>query len=178
MGERGKPPQVATVREMANILLANRGEFTAPPTVGVNWVTGFMKRNGLESKFSRKYDYKRAPGEDPKVIREWFQLVQNTIEKYGIPPEDIYPRISTTLMRTSVQISYNLDIENGSVIEGVNACGWFLPPMFILKGKNHQASWYQTEGLPDRGIIGLSENGGSLLPQYSDAYTNPSGDFS
>lgn len=26
-----------------------------------------------------------------------------------------------------------------TVIEGVNASGWFLPPMFILKGKNHLA---------------------------------------
>ncbi|KAL1952436.1 hypothetical protein VTO42DRAFT_5480 [Malbranchea cinnamomea] len=56
---------------MANILLINRGESTAPPTVGVNW------------------DYKRALCEDPKVIREWFQLVQSTIEKYGILPQDI-----------------------------------------------------------------------------------------
>ncbi|KAL1955108.1 hypothetical protein VTO42DRAFT_9042 [Malbranchea cinnamomea] len=31
--------------------------------------------------------------------------------------------------------------------------------MFIVKGKNHQASWYQTEGLPDGGAIGISENG-------------------
>lgn len=46
-----------------------------------------------------------------------------------------------------------------TVIEGVNASGWFLPPMFILKGKNHQPSWYQTEGLPYGGAIGTSENG-------------------
>lgn len=31
--------------------------------------------------------------------------------------------------------------------------------MFILKGKNHQPSWYQTEGLPYGGAIGTSENG-------------------
>ncbi|KAL1960771.1 hypothetical protein VTO42DRAFT_6601 [Malbranchea cinnamomea] len=37
-----------------------------------------------------RYDYKRALCQDPKVIREWFQLVQNTIEKYGILPEHIY----------------------------------------------------------------------------------------
>jgi hypothetical protein len=46
-----------------------------------------------------------------------------------------------------------------TVIEGVNACGWFLLPMIILKGKNHQASWYKTEGLPYGAVIAVSENG-------------------
>ncbi|KAL1959486.1 hypothetical protein VTO42DRAFT_1931 [Malbranchea cinnamomea] len=112
-------------------------------------------------------------------------VVQNTIEKYGILPEHIYnfdavsfPMgiIATTRVVTGSEknLCPNL-IQPGNrewvtVIEGVNACGWFLPSMFILKGKNHQASWYQTEGLPDRGVIGIGENGGSLPPQYSDAY--------
>ncbi|KAL1953291.1 hypothetical protein VTO42DRAFT_3036 [Malbranchea cinnamomea] len=91
IGERGKPPRVATVREMANILLANRDEsITPPPTVGVNWVNNFMRCNQLESRFSRKYDYRRALCEDLNIIQEWFRLVQNTIGKYGILPEDIY----------------------------------------------------------------------------------------
>jgi hypothetical protein len=28
--------------------------------------------------------------EDPAIIRPWFRLVQNTIAKYSIQPEDIY----------------------------------------------------------------------------------------
>ncbi|KAI1507827.1 hypothetical protein KJE20_05125 [Pyrenophora tritici-repentis] len=35
-------------------------------------------------KFNRKYDYKRALCEDPKVIRGWFSLVANIKAKYGI----------------------------------------------------------------------------------------------
>jgi hypothetical protein len=31
--------------------------------------------------------------------------------------------------------------------------------MIILKGKNHQASWYKVEGLPYGTVIGTSENG-------------------
>lgn len=175
MDERGKPPpRVATVREMANVLLAKRDESTTPPTVGKCWVNGFMRRNELESKFSRKYDYRRALCEDPKIIREWFKLVRDTIEKYGILPEDTYNFdevgflmgiIATTRVVTGSEKNLRPNLiqpgnrEWVTVIEGVNASGWFLPPMFILKGKNHQPSWYQTEGLPYGGAIGTSENG-------------------
>jgi hypothetical protein len=91
MDERGKAPRIATVREMANVLLANRENAIPPPTVGANWVNRFINRHAeLQSKFSRKYDHKRALCEDPKIIREWFQLVRNTMEKYGILVEDTY----------------------------------------------------------------------------------------
>jgi hypothetical protein len=91
MDGRGKPPRVTAVREMANILLAKRDESPTPSTVGKCWVNNFVKRyNELESIFSRKYDYKRALCEDLKIIREWFNLVRNTIKKYGILPEDTY----------------------------------------------------------------------------------------
>jgi hypothetical protein len=45
-----------------------------------------------------------------------------------------------------------------TVIEGVNACDWSLPPMIILKSKNHQAFWYEVKGLPYRAVIVVSEN--------------------
>lgn len=44
----------------------------------------------IKSKYSRRYDYQRALCEDPRIIRDWFQLVQNTIAKYGIVEQDIY----------------------------------------------------------------------------------------
>jgi len=45
-----------------------------------------------------------------------------------------------------------------TVIEGINASGWTLPPMVIFVGKVHQSTWYQT-GIPDDWVIGVSENG-------------------
>ena len=90
MDARGAAPRPATVREMANILLAARGT-TPPPTVGVNWVSNFVKRRDeLRTRFSRRYDYQRALNEDPKAIKEWFLTVQRVIEENGIQPEDIY----------------------------------------------------------------------------------------
>ena len=90
MDSRGAAPRPSTVREMANILLAARG--TIPSlTIGVNWASTFVKRRDeLQSRYSKRYDYQRALNEDPKVIREWFSIVQRAIEENGIQPEDIY----------------------------------------------------------------------------------------
>jgi hypothetical protein len=54
MDSRGAAPRPATVREMANLLLAKRGS-TIVQTVGENWVTKFVKRHPeLKSRFSRQ----------------------------------------------------------------------------------------------------------------------------
>jgi hypothetical protein len=44
MDERGKSPRIATIQEMANILLASRGRSFAA-TVGVNWANRFINRH-------------------------------------------------------------------------------------------------------------------------------------
>jgi hypothetical protein len=75
---------------MANLLLAARGS-TLAPIVSQNWCAKFVKRHlELSSRFSRRYNYERAKREDPKVISEWFNLVQKRIIQYGINPDDIY----------------------------------------------------------------------------------------
>ena len=72
---------------MADRLFRSHG---APP-VGKNWVTRFVNRQpDLRTRFSRKYDYSRAQCEDPALIREWFDLVRNTIAKYGVDVADIF----------------------------------------------------------------------------------------
>jgi predicted HTH domain antitoxin len=79
MDSRGSAPRPSMVREMANLLLIYRGT-TPVLSVGNNWVTNFVKRHpDLTSRFSRRYNYERAKCEDPKIIREWFNLVQKTI---------------------------------------------------------------------------------------------------
>jgi hypothetical protein len=90
MDSRGAAPRPSMVREIANLLLARRG--TIPiETVGEKWVYNFTKRTPeLRTRFSRRYDYKRAQQENPRVIQEWFNTVQATIQQYSILPKDIY----------------------------------------------------------------------------------------
>src|SRR4051812_49171518 len=87
MDQRGASPQPTTVQEMSNILLASQGS----DRVGKNWVPNFLRRTPeLKYRFSRQYRYHQAKQEDPKVIREWFNIIERAISTYGILPEDIY----------------------------------------------------------------------------------------
>jgi hypothetical protein len=90
MDHRGAALTIAMLRDIANLLLKNRGEHT-PQTVSKNWPTQYIKRHPeLSSRFSRRYDYKRTLIEDPKTIIEWFKVVKRTIAHYGITSDDIY----------------------------------------------------------------------------------------
>ena len=59
LDSRGFSPRPSEVREIANLLLSERQESFLP--VGVNWASNFINRHPeIKTKFSRKYDYKRA----------------------------------------------------------------------------------------------------------------------
>ena len=169
---RGIPPTQVLVHQMAELLLAERVQNASikQTTLGKNWVYRFITRHPeIKSRYSRKYDYKRAKCEDPEVIRAWFRLVQNTVAKYGILDEDIYNFdetgfqmgvISTAKVVTSAERDRTVSLQPGNrewvtTIESINATGWVLPPMIILKGVMHQLSWY--ESIPWR--IRVSDNG-------------------
>jgi hypothetical protein len=81
------------VQQTAELLLKERVQTASigQTTLGQRWVYRFINRHPeIKSRYSRKYDYKRAKCEDPKVIQAWFRPVQNTVAKYGILAEDIY----------------------------------------------------------------------------------------
>jgi len=91
--ERGLPVCTALIRDIANLLLQKRTGLDASSTriVRVRWPYNFVRRHdSLRTRYNQKYDYKRALYKDPKVIRDWFRLVQNTVIKYRIQDEDIY----------------------------------------------------------------------------------------
>jgi hypothetical protein len=84
---RGFPLRLSAVKDLADSLLAAR---SCEP-VGQSWAKTFVKRQPeLQTKFNRKYDYKRALCEDPELVQGWFCLVQNTKAKNGIQDDNIY----------------------------------------------------------------------------------------
>jgi hypothetical protein len=189
LDSRGFPPPPRVVEDMANKLRSCRGM----GHVGANWTTNFIKRTPeLKTRFSRKYDYKRAQCEDPKIIQGWFALVRNTIAKYGIQEDDIYNfdetgfqmGVATTCKvvtaserRYAPKLVQPGDREWATVIQGVNAQGWAIPPLIILKGQYHLCSWYD-ESLPRDWVIAVSENGwttneiGLQWIQHFEEHTN------
>lgn len=174
MDTRGTSPTQALVREMAELLLAERVQVASaiPPKIGQRWVYRFIQRHPeIKSRYNRKYDYQRAKCEDPEVVRAWFLLVRNTIAKYGIVDEDIYNFdetgfqmgvIATSKVITSAEAERTNAIQPGNrewvtVIESINSTGWVLPPMIIFKAQLHQKSWY--DNLPLHWRIAVSDNG-------------------
>jgi hypothetical protein len=64
-----------------------------------------------------------------------------------------------------------------TVIKGINAKGWAIPPFIIFQGHNHLSNWYNEDNLPHDWVIGVSENGwttnklGLNWLKHSDAQT-------
>ena len=156
MDQRGLPVRSDSIRQMANLLLQKRSQ-DKTLQVGQRWVYNFIQRHdSLQSKYTRKYDYQRAKCEDPTIIRDWFRLVQNTIEKYGILEEDIYNFdetgfqmgvISTAKVITGANRGKPVSVQPGNrewvtVIDCILSYGWSVPPVIIFEGKVHQSTWY------------------------------------
>ena len=172
MDSRGSAPRPSSVQEMANLLLQQRGT-TPVLSVGKNWVTNFVKRYPtLASRFSRRYNYERAKCEDPKIIGEWFNLVQKTIIQFGIDPDDVYNFDETgfamgltataRVITRSEYYGRRSLLQPGNrewvtAIECINTAGWALPPCIIFKGKIFLESWFQ--GLPSDWRFEVSPNG-------------------
>jgi hypothetical protein len=172
LDQRGFPPQLIDVRGMANTLLAARGQNPPPEPVGKNWVDRFIAdQSRLKTQWNRKFHAQRAKCEDPVVINTWFQLVQRTRLRHGISDEDTYNfdetgfmmgLIATTKVVTSSDtIGRATAIQPGNrewvtVIEGINATGWAIPPFIILPGRVHQSNWYKD--LSPDWVIALSDN--------------------
>ena len=175
---QGFPARLSVVRETADLLLASRGIDPAP-TVGVNWPSTFVKRcPKLRTVYTRKYDYQRKQCEDRKLIQDWFDLVQNTIAKYGIVEDDIYNFdetgfqmgvISTAKVVTGTEkrqgrakVVQPGNREWVTVTNSISATGWALPALVIFKAKQHQESWYKIAagaGIPRTWAIRTSEKG-------------------
>jgi hypothetical protein len=169
---RGAAPRPITVRETANLLFAARG--TIPSiTVSEKWVYNYVDRcPNLSTRFSRRYNYERAKCEDPKMVKEWFNLVQKTINENGIDPDDIYNfdetgfamgLIATAKVITRAEYySRRALLQPGNrewvtSIECTGASGFSLPPMVIFKGKHFIAGW--ADGVPKDWHFEVSPNG-------------------
>ena len=68
MDKRSAPLRPNTVRNIADLLLADR-DALKQLIVGINWVNKFIRRYSiLKTRFLRKYDYQRALYKDLSKI--------------------------------------------------------------------------------------------------------------
>src|SRR4051812_1855043 len=191
LDSKGFPPRLCGVEDMANHLLAERNA----GRVGTRWASNFVKRQPhLATRFNRKYDYQRAKCEDPKLIGDWFRLVENIIAKYGIVDADIYNFdetgfmmgvISTAIVVTSSERAGRAKAKQPgnrewvTMIQAISADGWALPPFIVIKGAYILDSWYQEFKLPRAWRIAVSDNGWTINEiglewiKHFELYTQP-----
>jgi hypothetical protein len=169
LDERGFAPTLQYVRDMANQLLAVRDG----GMVGANWVYRFIhRRDDVKSQVTRLRDRQRVLCSDPEVISPWFNLVRNVKAKYGILDKDTYNFDETgfqmgvggsvKVVTASERRIKPLGVQPGdrewvTLIAGINAMGWSIPPFFILKAKHHNQAWYHQKDKDWR--IAVSKNG-------------------
>jgi hypothetical protein len=186
----GFPATYARLRDMANLLLTTRGS----TEVGANWPATFVKRRPeLKTRFSRRYDRRRALCEDYTTIAAWFQLVQNVKAKYGILNKDTWNFDETGFIMGVISSSLKVitgsekrhkpkQIQQGnrewvSLIVGVSGAGQAVPLFIIFQGKTYQSLWYKEPKLPRQWVIAVLENGwtnnqlGIAWIKHFDAYT-------
>ena len=191
LGVRSFPPRLSGVEDMANQLLRTRDA----SDVGQRWTHNFVRRRPeLRTRFVRKYDYQRAKCEDPKIINEWFNLVRYTKDKFGVVDEDIYNFDETGFMmgiifagmvvttsdgRGRAKLAQPGNREWATVIQGVNAEGWSIPPFIILAAQTHPLNWYQACDIPLNWPIKTTNNGrtnneaGLEWIKHFDKYSTP-----
>ncbi|KAJ8113305.1 hypothetical protein OPT61_g4535 [Boeremia exigua] len=141
---RGFGPWLADVAAMANSLRAERN--LGP--VSTNWPS--------------TYNYKRALCKDSGIVQGWFSLVANVKAKYGIPDDDVHNfnktgfmmgQISTGAVVTASERRGRLKtVQPGNwewvtVIQGINAKGWAIPPFIIFKARHHLTGCWTTNEL-------------------------------
>ena len=159
---------------MAQILLC---EHTKDPTavLGVNWASSFIKRRPeLRTRYNQRITYQRANQEDPKVVRSWVETVHEAIQEHDIHEDDIWNfdetgfamgLCTTSKVITAVERSERpCTVIQGNrewvtIIECVSSKGILIPAAIILKGKEHQAAWYEEDNLPLDWRLTNSPNG-------------------
>ena len=169
--DRGYPAGATYIKQMASHILSKRvGKKTE---VGMNWTSRFVKRSNLKTKYYRRYDYARAVNEDPNAIKQWFDLFNNMVKKYGTPPSEIWNFDESGFAMgvkhnqrvvCSQNASKPTSIQAGNkewvtTIDAINANGAATAPLFIFKGKYLQERWFHPDQTERDWSIVTSTNG-------------------
>ena len=128
-------------------------------TVEKNWISFFIKQHeNLKSKFIQKFNYKHSLCKNSKIIQNWFQLVQDIVEKYEILQKNIYNMneigfvqeiisicmiIINSERKNCLKLLQSNNQEWTIIIAGINALEWALASMIIFKEK--RVSLYKNE---------------------------------
>lgn len=148
MGRRGIPLTRTTLQEYASEI--------SQVHIGDSWVTRFLRRHpDITVRWTTSLEACRANSLNRTLVREYFDILNELITTYHIPPENIYnmdekglllgigKRVAAIVDRDQKTV---YSVEDGNrelvtVIETTCADGTALRPSFIFKGVRHDLEW-------------------------------------
>ena len=148
MGIRGVPLSMSAVAEYASAIDGS--------DVSVVWARKFRKRHpGLKASWTTSLESCRARCLNRALISEYFDILEQLITDYDIPPENIYNMDEKGIQlgiggRTKVLVDRDqrsvYHVEDGNrelvtIIETTCADGTVLRPSVIFKGKTRDLEW-------------------------------------
>lgn len=153
--DRGVPLDHQEAEELIlNIIKARNPSFEK---VGKNFVRRFLDEHAEELKtmWSSGLDDNRADAMNPKSHADYYNTLKRVIEKYAIPPENIYGFDETGIMlgvavkrrvigRAGAKLQYarrDGDRENITIVPFICGDGSVLTPTVIFKGKKMMKEW-------------------------------------
>ena len=105
-------------------------------------------------------------------MEAWFRVVFNAKNQWGILDEDMFNFDETSFQMgviTNTKVVTRADrrarptlaqpgnMDWVTVVRGINSQGWYIPPLIILAGVNHLASWYKDSNLPGDWRISVND---------------------
>jgi hypothetical protein len=148
MGQRGVPLTPQALIDYASDICDG--------PVGSSWGKHFMARHPeLKVKWTSSLQQCRAQALNPTVVAEYFELLAEVINKYQVPPENIFnmdekgiqlgvgKRVAAIIDRDQKTV---FQVENGNrelvtIIETLCADGTALHPCVIFQGKRRNLEW-------------------------------------
>jgi hypothetical protein len=124
--------------------------------VGASWVDRFKARHkDLKVKWTSTLEKCRATNVNPTLVGEFYDILEEVIHKYNIPPENLYNMdekgiqlgIGSKVAAFVDRDQRNLySVEDGNrelvtIIETVSADGFALKPSVIYEGVRRDLEW-------------------------------------
>ena len=148
---------------------------------GVDWVSGFKRRNGLSLRIAENTSLGRAISFNKPSVTRFFGNLLAVFEKHRFGPESIYnvdetgvttvPKNIKVLAKTGTRsIGRIVSQEKGtlvSIVCAINAIGNSVPPMFLFPRKNYRD--YFIRGAPP-GAVGIANGSGWMTEEDFLAY--------
>jgi hypothetical protein len=148
MGRRGIPLTATAITDYVADIVGH--------AVGESWVRRFKARHPeLKVKWSSTLEKCRAASLNPTLVNEFYNLLEETINMYNIPAENIYnmdekgiqlgigQKVKAFVDRDQKDV-YSIQDGNRelvTVIETVSADGSCLQPSVIFQGKRRDLEW-------------------------------------